>query len=171
LAQVDHLGLCAIDEIRAGVAGRRGSRRVLKELDRHLPQLAKTMSPLEDRFLVFCQQWGFPIPEPNALIAGYHVDAVFRDAHLAVELDGRGTHGTPAAVVRDRRRELAIRGAGYRIVRYGDEQLRGRSPNAVADLTSLLRPASTPSDAERTVRARASDGAALGRLGGDHGTS
>jgi hypothetical protein len=144
VAQADHLGLCSPDRIREGIPGRRGCRRVRRAVDRHLPELAKTLSPLEDRFVLFCESRGLPIPEPNGAIAGYHVDAVFREARLAVELDGREVHGKPAAVVEDRRRELAIRGAGYAIVRYGDEQLERQADSTAADLAALLRLRSTP---------------------------
>ncbi len=144
LAQADHLGLIRPDTLRRATVGRRGCTRLHVALDHHLPELAGTLSPLEDDFLLFCQKRGFPIPEPNALIAGFHVDAVFRDARLAVELDGRDVHGKPAAVVTDRRREMAIRGAGYRIVRYSDEQVNRRSDATAADLSALLRLAPTP---------------------------
>ena len=40
-----------------------------------------------------------------------------------MELDGREEHGTPAAVVVDRRRELTIRDAGFEVIRYGSEQI------------------------------------------------
>jgi len=144
VAQADHLGLCTPERIRASIVGRRGSVRLRHALDHHLPELAETLSPLEDRFVLFCESRGLPIPEPNGLVAGYHVDAVFREARLAVELDGREVHGKPAAVVRDRRRELAIRGAGYAIVRYGNEQIERQADSTAADLTALLRLRSTP---------------------------
>ena len=144
IAQADHLDLIRPDELRAKSSRRRGCRRLHRALDRHLPELAKTLSPLEDRFLLFCEAHGLPIPEPNGLIAGYHVDAVFRAAQLAVELDGRDVHGRPAAVVEDRRRELAIRGAGFRIIRYGAEQIDRQVEATAGDLRALLRFPSTP---------------------------
>ncbi len=139
VAMTDHLGIADLGEVRSDVAGHRGCRRVRGGIDNHIPALAKTLSPLEDRFILFCEGHGLPIPEPNGVIAGYHVDAVFRESRLAVELDGRETHGTPAAVVLDRRRELAIRGAGFKIVRYGDEQLESNSAATAADLRAALR--------------------------------
>ncbi|MEJ7876122.1 MAG: DUF559 domain-containing protein [Solirubrobacterales bacterium] len=64
---------------------------------------------------------------------------------LAVELDGREEHGTPAAVVRDRRRELAIRGVGFELIRYGSEQI-DHDPSATAeDLRAALKRASCAS--------------------------
>ena len=144
IAQADHLGLISPEELRRASGGRRGCRRLHRALDRHLPELAGTMSPLEDRFVLFCEARGLPIPEPNGLIAGYHVDAVFREPRLAVELDGREVHGKPAAVVEDRRRELAIRGAGFTIVRYGSEQIDHQPEATARDLADLLRFRSAP---------------------------
>lgn len=144
VAQAEHLRLCGIDEIRANIARRRGCDRLRSALDRHLPELAETLSPLEDRFLLFCEARGFPIPEPNGRIGRHHVDAVFRDAGLAVELDGRDVHGRPAAVVEDRRRERAIRAAGFRIVRYVDEQIHPDADDTAADLAHMLRLAPDP---------------------------
>lgn len=138
LAQADHLGLVAMAGLKRETAGRKGCARLHHALDRHLPELAETFSPLEDRFLIFCEQWSLPIPRPNALIAGHQVDAVFEEERVAVELDGRETHGTPAAVVTDRRRELEIRGAGFSLVRYSNEQVT-RTPEITArDLASEL---------------------------------
>jgi very-short-patch-repair endonuclease len=70
------------------------------------------------------------LPEPNYNVGGQIVDAVWPEAGVAVELDGRDEHGTPAAVVRDRRRELSIRGE-MTVIRYGSEQI-DLTPTATA---------------------------------------
>ena len=139
LAQADHAGRLNRSELEAVLVRRpRGAVRLRYALDHHLPQLAQTLSPLEDRFLLCCEAWGFPIPEPNGRIGRYRVDAVFREERLAVELDGRDVHGRPAAVIEDRRRERAIRAEGFRIVRYSDEQIRPDAAHTAADLAALL---------------------------------
>ena len=104
-----------------------------------MPQLAHTLSPLEDRFLLFCERHGIPLPEPNAKVGGYLVDALWREARVAVELDGRAEHGTPAAVVRDRRRELAFREAKLTVIRYASEQLDLTPTKTARDLRRALR--------------------------------
>ena len=49
---------------------------------------------------------GLPIPEPNAVVEGFKVDALWRVERLVVELDGHATHANPVANEEDRRREL-----------------------------------------------------------------
>ncbi len=66
------------------------------------------------------------------------IDAVWRDAGLAVELDGHTTHGTRAAFERDRARDRALQVAGFRVVRVTWRQI-AREPAALArDLAALL---------------------------------
>lgn len=139
LAQADHEGLILHEGLVAlSRSGRRGSRPLRKALAVHMPELALTASPLEDRFLLFCERHAIPLPRPNFEIAGYGVDAVWPEIGLAVELDGRDVHGTPAAVVRDRRRELAIRAAGFELIRYGSEQVDDQAAATARDLRAAI---------------------------------
>lgn len=103
-----------------------------------MPELARTRSPLEDRFLFLCERHDIELPVPNFVIGTYEVDAVWPKLGLAVELDGREEHGTPAAVVLDRRRELAIRNAGFEIIRYGSEQVDYDEMATAADLKAAI---------------------------------
>lgn len=128
LQEMDALATC----------GRPGSLAVKRALAIHMPELAKTKSPLEDRFLFVCEDYEIELPRPNFEIAGYEVDAVWPERLLAVELDGRKEHGTPGAVVRDRRRELAIRSAGFELIRYGSEQIDHDHANTAIDLKAAL---------------------------------
>ena len=139
VALTDKRGLMSVDEIAAlGRSGKRGSLPVRKALAVHMPQLARTRSPLEDRFLLFCERHNIELPIPNHVIAGNEVDAVWPHLKLAVELDGREEHGTPAAVVVDRRRELAIRNAGFELIRYGSEQIDHVPEQTAADLKAVM---------------------------------
>jgi hypothetical protein len=57
------------------------------------------MSPIEDDFAEFCGQRGMPLGEANVpIVAGARtriVDRLYREARLAVELDGRDdTHAS-----------------------------------------------------------------------------
>ena len=119
-------------------SGKGGSRLVRRALEVYMPQLAETRSPLEDRFLFFCERYEIELPEPNIEVAGYEVDAVWPHLRLAVELDGREEHGTPGAVVVDRRRELAIRDEDYEVIRYGSEQIDHTHEATAADLKSAI---------------------------------
>jgi len=139
IAMIDKGGLMSLEEIAVlGRSRRRGSRAVRDALAKHMPQLAETKSPLEDEFLFFCELHRLELPHPNDVIAGYEVDAVWPHLMLAVELDGREEHGTPDAVVVDRRRELAVRNAGFELLRYGSEQLRHQGDQTARDLVAAM---------------------------------
>jgi len=139
LALADHQGLMPVADIcELARSGRRGCLRVREALAVHMPELARTRSPLEDWFLFFCEAHGIVLPRPNYLVAGFEVDAVWPELKLAVELDGREEHGTPAAVVVDRRRELAIRGAGFELIRYGSEQIYHQANETARDLHGAI---------------------------------
>jgi Transcriptional regulator, AbiEi antitoxin/Protein of unknown function (DUF559) len=139
LAEADHRGSLDLAALNRELARRpRGSSRLRLALDRHMPQLAETLSPLEDRFLLLCEHYGIPLPEPNSDVNGYLVDALWPAAGLAVELDGREVHGTPAAVARDRGRDLTLRRAGLEVIRYSSEQVDYHSDLIAADLNTAL---------------------------------
>jgi hypothetical protein len=111
-------------------------RRALGE---HLPELARTLSILEERFFALVHQAGLPLPEVNAFVVGLMVDCLWREARLIVELDGHGTHAHPAAIERDRHREMKLRRAGYRVLRYTWQQVTREGALVVAELRAELR--------------------------------
>jgi very-short-patch-repair endonuclease len=76
----------------------------------------------------------------NKEIGPFTVDALWDDHGLVVELDGGAAHGRPAAVVRDRNRELYLRERGYRVVRYSWLQVFDEPARIAADLWLQLRP-------------------------------
>jgi predicted transcriptional regulator of viral defense system len=124
--------------------GHSGSATLRSALDRHLPRLARTLSPLEERFLALCETHGIPLPEVNARIEGLMVDALWRDRRLAVELDGHAAHATPAAIERDRNRDLTLRGAGYRVHRYTWQQVTEQPDQVATDLRAALDAGTIP---------------------------
>ena len=109
-----------------------------RALRRHLPKLAETWSQLEERFLLLCQSHRIPLPEVNARVGRFIVDALWRDEAVVVELDGAAAHGGWAAIKRDRERELTLRGAGYTVARYTWEQVTDRAVDVAGDLRLLL---------------------------------
>jgi very-short-patch-repair endonuclease len=103
-----------------------------------MPELAETLSHLEECFLELCESEGLRLPEVNARVGRMRVDALWRDARLAVELDGSAAHGGWAAINRDRQRELALRAEGFRVVRYTWNQVARTPDDVVTDLKRLL---------------------------------
>jgi hypothetical protein len=139
LAQADYLGLLNAEEIAAVLGkGRRGSKALRRAVALHLPQLAETLSALEERFLELCEVAGVPIPEVNAKVGRMRVDAVWREVGLAVELVGAAAHGGWGQVSRDRERELVLRREGFQVVRYTWKQITERATEVATDLRGLL---------------------------------
>ena len=140
LANADYRGLldlAAIDVLLG--RGRPGSARLRDALAEHEPRLAQTKSELEVAFLELCKAAGIALPQVNVRVAGWEVDALFAEQQLAVELDGYRNHRSPAQIERDRRKELDLRAAGLRPVRYSGEQLTNRRAEVIADLRRLAR--------------------------------
>lgn len=139
LANADYRNLLNVRAVEAGLGrGRPGSARLREALAEHQPALARTRSGLEITFFELCESAAVQLPELNVRVAGWEVDALFRPQRVAVELDGYGNHRSPAQIKRDRRKEMALRKAGFLPVRYSDEQLCDRPQEVLADVRRLL---------------------------------
>jgi hypothetical protein len=137
LAQADYQNALDVPAIEAACGqGRPGSKKLRAALKRHQPELARTKSRLERMFFGICEQQDWPLPLVNRYVAGWQVDVLWQDKRIAIELDGYGNHHTPAQLKRDRKKEMALRAAGWTPVRYSEEQLIQRS-EVVADVTRL----------------------------------
>ena len=138
LAKADYRGTLDVNAVESILGpGRPGSAKLRAALVEHQPRLALTKSRLEVLMIEICERAGFPLPEVNGYVAGWQVDALWRDKRIAVELDGHRNHHSPAQLRRDRRKELALRSAGFIPVRYSEEQLEHRKPEVIADLRQL----------------------------------
>lgn len=139
LAEAEYRRLLDVEEVKRMLGGGRpGSRKLRAALSTHEPRLARTRSRVERSFLELCRRAALPLPDVNARVGRMTVDALWRDAGLAVELDSYGTHGSPARMERDRRRELHLRAAGFAVVRYTDQQIDEQPQLIVADLQLSL---------------------------------
>ena len=139
LSEVEYQGLVPLDEVAAVLGrGRPGSGALKRALMMHRPELARTLSLLEERFLALCEKHGIPLPEVNVTVCGLMVDALWRDQRVVVELDGRAAHSTPAAIERDRTRDLTLRAAGHVVLRYTWEQVTRQATLVAADLRAAL---------------------------------
>ena len=79
-----------------------------------------------------------PLPRFNARLAGYEVDAVWPERRLVVEVDGYAYHGHRAQFERDRRKDLALTAAGYRVIRVSWRQLTQEPFALIAVISSAL---------------------------------
>lgn len=140
LAKADYDGILNLPAIQAQLGpGRPGTTRLRQALRDHEPRLARTKSQNEILFLEICEAARLPLPETNVYMAGWEVDALWRDQRLAIEIDGIGNHRTPAQIRRDRRKDHALRSVGLTAIRYSDEQLVKDRREIVAELTRLLK--------------------------------
>jgi predicted transcriptional regulator of viral defense system len=138
--EADRLKLLRLGELERVVERGRG-RRALRPVRRILGELrapARTRSPLEDRFLTFCEGHRLPAPATNVLVLGHEVDALWPDARLIVELDSWEYHGHRAAFQRDRARDSARLVAGYRTIRVTHQRLDTEARTLLAELQTLL---------------------------------
>ncbi len=139
LAEAEYRRLLGLADVGAELRrGRRGATRVRRALATHMPQLARTRNDLEAGFLLLCERHAIPIPEPNAPLLGYEIDALWRRELVAVELDGGDAHSSPARMKADRARDLRLRRAGYVVLRYTWDQVAREAGAVAADLRRAL---------------------------------
>jgi very-short-patch-repair endonuclease len=87
-----------------------------------------------------CEAEDLPLPEINAKVMGWEVDALWRQERVAVEVDGPGNHRTPGQIRRDRRKEFELRAANITLLRYSDDQVRAQRPAVAAEIRAALIP-------------------------------
>ena len=144
LAEADYRGVLDAAELCAVLGrGHPGSARLRSAIERHMPELARTLSPLEDVFFLLCEREGIPLPEPNAEIGSYMVDALWEDRRLIVELDGVAAHSSPDQRRRDEVRAAHLRGLGYTLLRFTWHDVVRRPAATAEAVRSALRSAAT----------------------------
>ena len=135
LANGDYRQILDMQSLDAALGhGRPGAQALRAARSEHEPRIALTKSELELTFLELCEAGGIPLPAVNVRVAGWEVDALWREERVAVELDGYGNHRSPAQVKRDRRKELDLRAAGFTPLRYSGDQLLRDAAHVLADL-------------------------------------
>jgi hypothetical protein len=85
---------------------------------------------------------GVPRPSTNVTlhVGGEYltVDFIWASQRLIVETDGEGSHGTPVAFRRDRKRDQLLLAAGYRVARVTWGQIRDERKAVVARISRAL---------------------------------
>jgi hypothetical protein len=124
------LDLIEIDSLMGRSRGFRGVARLRETLEIHRTP-AFTRSGLERRFLALVKRAGLPRPEMNLFVERYELDAYWRDARFAVELDTYDYHGGHSEFEHDRIRQEDLKLAGIEMTRITGVRLE-REPAAVA---------------------------------------
>ena len=139
IAEAEYQRMATARDLRPMLArGTRGAANLRRALDHHQPRLALTRSTLEVVFFELCERHELPLPLVNVRLEGLLVDAVWPAHRLVVEVDGGQAHGTPARVARDRANELALRSAGYHVIRYSWWQVTEQPQLVASDLRAAL---------------------------------
>lgn len=128
--KLDHLA-----ELIARLPRHRGASRVRPLIE---TQTGPTRSEFEDAFVAFAERFGLPRPEINARVAGYEVDALFREQRVIVELDGYEFHGTRQSFEKDRERDATTLAAGFRTIRITWERLAQAPEKEAERLKAIL---------------------------------
>lgn len=101
-------------------------------------------SVLESLLRVLLVQAGLPRPRSQLVLRDRHgdvvarVDLAFPDARLVVEADGYEFHSERAAYLRDRRRLNDLTLMGWRVLRFGWEDVVGQPERVVAQVRAAL---------------------------------
>jgi very-short-patch-repair endonuclease len=81
------------------------------------------------------------MPEINAVVEGWTVDALWRRERVVVELDGADNHSSRGQIERDRRKDLQLRAAAYVVLRYTWAQVALEAPAVTSDVRAILNSA------------------------------
>jgi hypothetical protein len=134
LSNADYHDVLDVEEINAVLGqGRPGSKRLRAALDAHIPELAETVSELEQALVrLLASAPDIPMPTINRRAREGRVDAYWKAQRLIVEVDGVKGHRSPHQVNRDHTRDLNHRTDGIDTRRYS-HHLVTRTPAAVLD--------------------------------------
>lgn len=121
--------------------GRRGTRNLRALLEAGEP-VGITRNDFEEAFLALIEACGLPRPRMNADLAVrgrfFEIDALWECEQLALELDGRGVHGTKKRFESDRQRDRILVAEGWKTMRVTWRQLQEEPEAIVGDLESAL---------------------------------
>jgi very-short-patch-repair endonuclease len=117
--------------------GHPGSAKLRAALAAHVPGYGEAKSRLERRFRSLLIRHAIELPARNQPLGPWHVDCLWADRRLAVELDGR-QHERPHQADSDDDRDLWLRRNGYTTRRYGKKQIDQQPDAVIADLLAAL---------------------------------
>jgi very-short-patch-repair endonuclease len=140
VAEANYRGLASEAELREQLdrnPGKRGNKRLRSVLD--LPGgPRRTRSPAERALLRLFRERGITEYETNVKVGGYEVDFLFRDAHLAIEVDGYDAHSGRVAFERDRLKAATLKAQGISTMPITGRQIRQDPDGVVGRLLAAL---------------------------------
>ncbi|MFP5388933.1 MAG: endonuclease domain-containing protein [Thermoleophilia bacterium] len=138
--EADRLGLLETGSLRKVIErgwGRHALRPAKRIVDDdRAPYVAR--SPLEERFLRFCDAHRLPPPVTNVSVLDLEIDVLWPQQRVAVELDGFAFHHHRGAFERDRARDVALQVAGYRVIRITHRRLDQDAASVASQIRQLL---------------------------------
>ena len=131
----------ALERAVARNRGRHGVAIVRRVLAATGIERTRTNRELEERFLGLVRSVGLPVPLVNERVrAGpeaFLCDFVWPATRLIIETDGRATHTRATQFEEDRRRDAALKLAGWQVVRFSWRQVTAK-PDWVASVVASL---------------------------------
>jgi very-short-patch-repair endonuclease len=127
-------GLAAADVVLddLGRKGRTGVGVLRQALDNRALGRDVPESLLEVRMARLIKRHGIPMPEyQHVVVPGIRVDFAYPDRKIAIEVDGFGIHGTPAALSADLERQNRLVALGWIVLRFTWKQVV-KQPDQVA---------------------------------------
>lgn len=137
LEQVQHRGLLRPERFQTHT-GHRGLRPVSAALATLTDEAPWTQSGLERRFLELVRAAGLPEPQSNVTVAGFVVDFYWAQQRLIVEVDGYGHQRSRSAFEADRRKDLRLSLASFRVVRVRNERIVHEAEQLIIELAGLI---------------------------------
>lgn len=126
-----HLTAACLRMMRESERRYRGRAELMRLSRLWDPGKGDLKSHMEAEFRLMCAEQSVPVPESNQKIGRDEVDAVWWDAKLVVELDGRRFHGDSFAHRDDAEKTRRLRALCFLVLRFTWEEVTG-SPEAVA---------------------------------------
>ncbi len=118
--------------------GRKGIKKLRKQLRYWDPEMRRALSVLETMFIRMCKQHGLEVPKTNQWVCGLMVDFVWFGQRVVVEVDGYSYHGDRLAFERDHDRPAILMRGGYLRLSFTWRQIVENPEQVVATVLAAL---------------------------------
>ncbi len=124
-------------DVVARAKGRPGAPLLARLLVARTPDTI-TQSEAERMFLRLVREAGLPEPETQKRISGFTADFLWRPQRVVFEIDGYLFHTSRSAFDRDRRKDLALKAAGFDPNRVSRDQVKNEPLVVLAHVAGAL---------------------------------